>query len=233
MALKDETYLLIGGSRGIGAAVAAHLADKGKTLFSVSRTPSAHGTWIEADVSSAKGLVKVIDEIGDQKLDGLLYLGGIWENGAFTDDYDFFQSPDEETRRVLAVNLVAPIELVKALSANLKKSDNPRTIYIGALTANPHSASPEVANTASKFGLMGAVEAMRLSLSDQGIAFTVINPGNVATDEVLEDIAEGRFDAQVPIPMSDLIATVDCALAMSAASEIRVLDLAQRHPGID
>lgn len=231
MTSESETYLLIGGSRGIGAAVAAHLSDRNINLYSVSRSQSHHGTWIEADISTPDGLAKVIKEVGDQKLDGLLYLGGIWEQGAFTSDYDFLKSPDQETRQVLAVNLIAPIELVKALSPNLKKSDNPRTIYIGSLTAHPNTASPEVANTASKFGLMGAIEAMRLSLKDQGIAFTVINPGNVATDEVLEDIAEGRFDAQIPIPMSDLIATVDCALAMSPASEIRVLDLAQRRPG--
>ena len=231
MERQDQTYLLIGGSRGIGAAIAEHLVKQGATLLSVSRTRSDHGTWIEADIADVIGLAKVVEAVGDRTLDGLLYLGGIWENGAFTSDYDFLRSPDEETRKVLAVNLIAPIELVKSLRVNLARSANPRTLFIGALTAHPHAASPEVANTASKFGLMGAVEAMRLSLSRQGIAFTIINPGNVATQEVLLDIEEGRFEAQVPIPLSDLITAVNCALDMSPASEISVLDLAQRHPG--
>ncbi len=226
-----EKYLLIGGSRGIGAAAAKHLVESGHDIVSVSRTPSEYGTWLKADVSNAGGIETIAEAIGDDRLDALLYLGGIWENGAFTDDYEFLQSSDDETRNVISVNLIAPIELLKTLKKNLKKSENPRAIFIGSLSGLENSATPEVANTASKFGLRGAVEAMRLSFSIEGIALTVINPDNVETDEVIADIAEGKFAPQIPIPLSDLIAAIDCALSMSPASEIRILDIAQRYPG--
>ncbi|MCU0908534.1 MAG: SDR family oxidoreductase, partial [Rhodobacteraceae bacterium] len=136
-----------------------------------------------------------------------------------------------ETQGVLAVNLIAPVDLARRLLPALARSANPRIVLLGALSAHPGQATPEVANTASKSGLMGAAEALRLALRGRGIGVTVINPGNVATDEVLEDIATGRFEAQEAIPMADLLATLDYVLSLSAASEVRVIDLAQRSPG--
>ena len=155
-------------------------------------------------------------------------MGGVWETNAFTAAFDFRSSPDEETRFVLAVNVIAPIELTKALAQNLSMTDNPRAIYIGALTGLDHSASPEVANTASKFGLRGAVQALRLALAQEKIGLTVMNPGNIATEEVISDIEVGRFPQQVPIPMSDVIETVEWVLARSAAVDISEVNLLQK-----
>jgi len=56
---------------------------------------------------------------------------------------------------------------------------------------------------------------------------TVINPINIATEEVLTDIAEGRFDDQEPIPIADLLAAFDFALALSPASLACEINLAQ------
>jgi hypothetical protein len=59
----------------------------------------------------------------------------------------------------------------------------------------------------------------------------VVNPGNVATPEVEADIAEGRFGPQVPIPMTDLLSTLDFVLSCSAATTVAEIDLHQRQPG--
>ena len=230
MAHTRETMLIIGASRGIGAAVAAHLSQRDVELLTVSRSPASVGTWIEADMATSDGIARVIDAVGQRPLDALLYLGGVWEEGAFTDAYDFRASSDAETRFVLGVNLVAPIELTKALVPNLVRTANPRAVFMGSVTGLDNAASAEVANSASKFGLRGAAQAMRLALRGHGIAFTVVNPGNVATAEVEADIAEGRFAPQTPIALADVAAAVDCALAMSPASEITEINLGQRRP---
>lgn len=94
---------------------------------------------------------------------------------------------------MISVNTIAPIEITRTLAANLAQATNPRAIYIGALSGLDNCATPEVANTVSKFGLRGAVQALLLALGGQNIGFTVINPGNIATEEVLLDIEEGRF----------------------------------------
>lgn len=223
--------LIVGGSRGIGAVAAAHLAARGHDLLCVSRTPSLHGTWVAADVTTDDGLDRVVVAVGTRPLDALLYLGGTWENGAFTDAYRFVASPREETRRVIEVNLVAPILLTQMLLPALSLGTNPRVLLMGALSGRDGSATPEVANTASKFGLRGAAQAMALSLRPHAVGVTVINPGNVATPEVLDDIAAGRSSPQRPIPMSDLLATLELVLALSSATVPAEIDLTQADSG--
>lgn len=223
--------LIVGASGGLGAPLAAHYASRVAELLTVSRRPAAHGRWIGRDMADPGQIAGLAAEIGDAPLDALIYAGGTWEDGAFTDTYTFERSDPTETARVLAVNLAAPIHLAQALLPALERSANPRVLAIGALSGRDNAATKEVANTASKFGLRGAFQAMRLALAPRRIGFTLLNPGNVATEEVEDDIASGRFDAQTPIPLADLIAVVDCALTLSPASTVVEIDLAQRDPG--
>jgi 3-oxoacyl-[acyl-carrier protein] reductase len=228
--MKEERrkILVIGASRGIGAAVAQHFVQKGDRVISVSRSQAVAGEWIQADISTSEGINLVVDAIGESVLDALLFMGGVWEDGAFTAQYDFMKSSDRETRFVIAVNTIAPIELTRQLAKNLAQSDKPRAIYIGALSGLDNSASAEVANTASKFGLRGAVQALKLALKDYKIGFTVINPSNVATEEVMLDIEEGRFSDQIPIPLADLISAIEWILALSNTVDIGDINMQQK-----
>jgi 3-oxoacyl-[acyl-carrier protein] reductase len=225
---EKKRILVVGASRGIGAAVAQHFAQKGEQVISVSRTRPSAGEWVQADISTAEGIEAVIDAVGESRLDALLFMGGVWEDGAFTEKYNFLQSSDQETRYVIAVNTIAPIELTKQLTQNLAKSDNPRAIFIGALSGLDHAASIEVANTASKFGLRGAAQALSIALRAYNIDITVINPGNVATEEVMADIEEGRFGQQVPIPLADLISAIEWILTLSTAVNIGEINMQQK-----
>ncbi len=219
--------LIVGGSRGIGLAVAQHYHTRIKNLVCVSRTPSLFGQWLEADIATVAGIDKIGRTFENKTLDALLFLGGTWERAAFTSDYNFAASKDDEIDYVIAVNLIAPVKLTKKLLSPLRNSDNPKVIFIGSLSGLDNQASREVANSASKFGLRGAAQALQLELKDTGIGFTVINPGNVATPEVLEDIATQTFSPQVPIPLKDLIAVIDCALALSPHSYLSEINIAQ------
>ncbi|MCT7984273.1 hypothetical protein NG796_13300 [Laspinema sp. A4] len=49
----------------------------------------------------------------------------------------------------------------------------------------------EVANTASKFALRGAIQFLRSARCDRHLGFSVMNAANVATPEVKTDIEEG------------------------------------------
>lgn len=226
-----KTMLIVGGSRGIGRAVAEYYADKVEQLFCVSRSPSPVGDWIEADVSKQEGLEAVAVALGERPLDAFLFLGGVWETGAFTESYDFQLSSFEEIDFVLAVNLTAPIKLAKLLLSNLQASENPRVLVIGSLDALDNCAGRQVANSASKYGLRGAIHALQRELGKAGISFTVVNPGNVDTPEVLEDIQTGAFGPQVPIPMADLVKVIDCTLSLSRNAYVPEVNIAQRYPG--
>ncbi|MBP0027371.1 SDR family oxidoreductase [Roseofilum sp. Guam] len=220
--------VLVGASRGIGAAVVQHFAKKGDAIFSVSRSQPMAGQWIQADISTPEGIQSIVNSIGESTVDALLFMGGVWENGAFTQHYDFMTSPDEETRFVIAVNTIAPIELTKQLAKNLAKSDNPRAIFIGALSGLDHSPTIEVANTASKYGLRGAAQSLKLALRDYKIGITVLNPGNVATEEVIDDIKEGRVTEQVPISLADIISAIEWILSLSNTVDIGEINMYQK-----
>jgi len=229
MQSEGRKIAVIGASRGIGAAVAQHFAQKGDRVVSVSRSQAVAGEWIQADISTSEGIKSIADKLGGSALDTLLFMGGVWEDGAFTDQYDFMKSSDRETRFVIAVNTIAPIELTRQLAKNLVKSDNPRAIFIGALSGLDNSATAEVANTASKFGLTGAAQALKLALRDYKIGVTVINPGNVATEEVMTDIEEGRSPQQVPIPLTDLISAIEWILELSNTVDVGDINMQQKR----
>lgn len=97
-------------------------------LLTVSRTRAPVGDWVQADLSELAGVEAVAEAVGNEPLDALLYMGGTWETHAFTRQYRFEACSDDDITRVIAVNLVAPILLVKALLPALGQSDNPTTI---------------------------------------------------------------------------------------------------------
>lgn len=223
--MSFRTILVAGASRGIGLAVGEHLASRCDRLLSVSRTEAPIGEWIQADVSQLSGVETVAKVVGEDTLDALLYMGGTWETHAFTRQYRFEDCLDEDITRVIAVNLVAPIRLVKALLPALRRSHNPKIVFMGALSGRDNFPGREVANTASKFGLRGVVHSLREELRSQQISVTVINPGNVGTPEVLADLAAENLLGGEAIPLSDLLAIIDCILALSRATCIKEIDV--------
>jgi 3-oxoacyl-[acyl-carrier protein] reductase len=220
-----KTILVAGASRGIGLAVAEHLHPQCDRLLSVSRTPAPVGHWIQADLSNLSGVTTVADAVGDAPLDALLYMGGTWETHAFTSQYRFEDCSDEDISRVIAVNLVAPIRLAKAVLPALRRSQNPKIVFMGSLSGRDNFPGREVANSASKFGLRGVVHALRQELRSERIGVTVINPGNVGTPEVLADLAADQLLGGEAIPLSDLLAIFDCVLSLSRSTCIKEIDV--------
>jgi short-subunit dehydrogenase len=224
-----KTILIIGSSRGIGAEVVQHFTNAGHKVIGVSRTQSENCEWIEADVSTSEGIVKVAEALSDKPIDALIYSSGVWEEKGFMQDFDFLQTTYDETAHIMSVNVVAPIEITKVLANNLSLTNNPKAIYLGALSGVDNITSEQVAYSASKFGLRGAIQSLRAALKSNEIGFTVINPGNVATDEVLEDIAAERFVRQTPIPISDVIASIEFVLSTSNSVKVGDINLMQKH----
>ncbi len=220
-----NNLIVVGGSRGVGAAVAEHLATRTNRLITVSRSPSNFGEWVKADISTKQGIEIVSNAVGDRLLDGLLYMGGTWENKAFTQEYSFEKCSDEDIENVLLVNLLAPIRLTKSLLPALRKSSNPKIIFMGALSGLDNFPAREVANSASKFGLRGTAHALREELRKDRIAVTVINPGNIGTPEVLSDLKAAGQSEENAIPLQDILQVIDCVLSLSRSSCIKEIQI--------
>ncbi|MEO1144853.1 MAG: SDR family oxidoreductase [Cyanobacteria bacterium J06638_22] len=220
-----KTIVVAGASRGIGLAVAEHFVSQCDRLLAVSRTEAPVGEWVQADLSEMSRVETIAKAVGSDSLDALLYMGGTWETHAFTPEYSFEACSDEDITRVIAVNLVAPIRLVKALLPALRRSPNPKVVFMGALSGLDNFSGREVANSASKFGLRGVVHSLREELRSQQIGVTVINPGNVGTPEVLADLAAERLDGGEAIPLDDLLSIIRCVLSLSRATCIKEIDV--------
>lgn len=223
-----KNIVVIGSSHGIGLELVNHLVKLGHNVYGVSRSRTDNGEWIKGDISTPKGIEEVCNAIAGQRIDILIFSVGVWEEKGFMPDFSFLATKDEETRNIMSINVVAPIEISKRLVKNLSMSNNPRAIYLGAMSGVEHLASDQVAYSASKFALRGAIQGFRKALSDENIGFTVINPGNVATEEVLSDIKNGFFKNQQPIPISDIVSSVDWLMSLSANVEVGDVNLSQK-----
>lgn len=221
--MKYGRVILFGASSGVGLVIAEYLSDKCQDLISVSRRPAPYGRWIKTDITDNNEIESLTQQIKELPIDTILYLGGTWEKGAFTDEYNFEKSTDFDTENVLSVNLQAPIKIVQKLLPNLRKSNNAKIIIIGAAIGGlTIQKSKEVANTASKFGLRGVIYSLRQLLSKDRIGITLINPGNIATPEVLNDLEQDETKA---IPLSDLISIIECVMTLSNRTNINEIEL--------
>jgi 3-oxoacyl-[acyl-carrier protein] reductase len=223
---SKKNVLIFGGSGGIGYQVSKHYSEKGYNIFTVSRRKSEYGHWISADFNDSNCLQKVRSELNDLKIDILLYLAGSWEKNAFTKDYNFEESTPSEIDNVINLNLVFPIKAIQFILPNLRRSNNPKIIVIGAAIGGLNLTScPEVANTSSKIGLKGMVMALRQSINKDKIGITLINPGNLETEEVLNDLKQTNKDNSFTIPFSDLFLCLDAVINSSSRSNINEIDL--------
>jgi NAD(P)-dependent dehydrogenase (short-subunit alcohol dehydrogenase family) len=215
--------LITGASRGLGDAFSRGLGQPGDTLWLVSRNPCASlqlqdgvtRHWIEADLSSPGVHQLIASRVG--ALDVVIHNAGIWETGAFSSDYRFENVSEAETRNVLEVNLIAPILLTQALLPKLRASSNPKIVLIGSINGLENTAMPEVAYSASKFGLRGVAHALREHLRHERIAVTVVNPGSIAWEAV-----SSREDL---IPPTDIVRLVRAVLETSGRTVVKEIDL--------
>jgi NAD(P)-dependent dehydrogenase (short-subunit alcohol dehydrogenase family) len=216
--------LITGASRGLGDAFSRGLGQPGDTLWLVSRNPCASlqlqdgvtRHWIEADLSSLGVHQQIANSLGAD-LDVVIHNAGIWETGAFSSDYRFENVSEAETRNVLEVNLIAPILLTQALLPKLRTSSNPKIVLIGSINGLENTAMPEVAYSASKFGLRGVAHALREHLRHERIAVTVVNPGSIAWAA-----ASSREDL---IPPADIVRLVRAVLETSNRTVVKEIDL--------
>lgn len=216
-----------GASGGVGSSVAKHLERAGHELVCFGRTEVSVGKWHSVDVSSVEEIKQIASTYEDVAFDALIYAAGTWEAGAFSSRYAFTETDLEDNLRVLTVNLLAPIAITRLFARNLIQAKQAKLIFFGALSGLDHYGSREVANTATKFGMVGAIQALHAELKQYNISCSVINPGNIQTAEVLDDIASGRIRPQTAISLSDVNAAVEFLLETSNQCAITELNMEQ------
>ena len=182
-----RSVVITGASTGIGEACALRLDRAGFRVFAGVRRDadaqalrakaSARLTPVTLDVTDAatiaQTLALVTDAVGPGGLSGLVNNAGV--SGSAPLEY----IPLQDLRAVLEVNLVGQLAMTQAFLP-LLRARRGRIVMVGSvlgLVALPVGG----AYVASKFGLEGLTDVLRLELTPAGVAVSIVEPGAIAT----------------------------------------------------
>ena len=223
--------LVVGASKGLGKAFVEGLPDDNDTIIGVSRSKpgslqlksSANVDWIEVDMADSVEASNIIERQIPAELDVIIYNLGIWEELAFTGDYQFLQCPDEEIVNLVQVNITSAIILLKRIIPRLLKSPRPQVVLTGSTSGLPQSGQPEVAFGASKFALRGIADALREGFREKRLAVTCLQLGNLNTDDGIgEPLSKAcPKGAGSLIPVHDVVSITRTILNLSPCSFVR------------
>jgi len=170
--LRGRTVLVTGASSGIGAACARHLAARGWDVYATVRTPGdapEETTELLLDVTDANAVASLSFE----RLDGLVNNAGIAIAVPLED------LPPDELRRQLEVNVVGQLAVTQAVLPALRAARG-RIVIMGSIGGR--SALPFLGGYAmTKFALEAMADSLRLELTADGVAVSLIEPGTIAT----------------------------------------------------
>jgi NAD(P)-dependent dehydrogenase (short-subunit alcohol dehydrogenase family) len=191
--LKGKVALVTGGSRGLGAATAEALGEKGADVAisyvasaekaeDVVRKLKAEGVRAlairsdQADPTSAKSLVDAaVSHFG--KIDILVNNAGIAIHGTLVDDPELDAGVLD---RQWHVNVLGAVATTRAAARIL--SDGGRIIFVGS-GFGTRIAFPGVADYAgTKAAIVGYAKAAARDLGPRNITVNVVQPGIMPTD---------------------------------------------------
>lgn len=186
--------LITGASRGLGRALALHLAQAegarltllgrdeealAETLQLVTRMGGA-GQWFAADVLDRAALHDISDRL--DPLDGLVANAG--QGG--TTPIDGGPESDETFDRLLATDLTGPWNTVRAFRPRMGSGG--RIVLVSSVLGR-FGVPGYGAYCAAKHGLLGLTKALALELIEHGIIVNAVAPGWIDTAMAQEGIA--------------------------------------------
>jgi ketoreductase RED2 len=176
--------LVIGGTSGIGAAVARRLAERGhRAVISGSRADpdiAAIGAaaFVRADLSHPGAGAQVVDEVLGEfgRLDNVVYAAGTTVK---IDHADLAAADDEIWNRILRLNLLTPFEVLRTASSTLSAGGQGTFTAIGALSGVDAGGS-SIPYAVSKAALHHMCKLTAAALGP-GVRVNVVAPGFIDT----------------------------------------------------
>jgi NADP-dependent 3-hydroxy acid dehydrogenase YdfG len=223
--LAGKTAVVTGASRGIGAAVARALHDRGASLGLASRSGDDLGlervVAHACDVRDLDALVRLCGATAERfgGIDIVVPNAGVGAYGPFLD------LSREHLDEMVDVNLKGTIYAIRAALPHML--DREGDVITLASEAGRRGLPNEAVYCASKFGQVGLTRALDHELRERGIRCTNVCPGGVATDFALDE-GRGRTDDALPGMMTaeDVAAVV--VFALETPRHLRLLETALR-----
>jgi len=194
MTTTPRIAVVTGAAGGIGRAIAKRLARDGWALALADRDMAGLTALAEelgrsgADVSLHA--TDLLDREAPERLlaDVLTARGAVHllvNNAGITVLGALESQTREDVERVLAVNLVAVAQLCRVFAPVLIASAPSHIVNIASF-AGALAFPLQTTYSASKFGVRGLSQALRIELSDRRVGVSAVMPGSVAT-ELMKD----------------------------------------------
>ena len=179
--LEGRTALVTGGSRGIGRAIAAELANAGADVVIGYRSGAEEAEEVagevgcravQADVSDPEEAKRLVEEAGD--LDILVNNAGVTRDGLLA------RMSDEDWRVVLDTNLGGTFNTCRAASRGMMKRRGGAIVNVSSIVG-VHGNPGQTNYSASKAGIIGFTKALARELGSRGVRANVVAPGYIST----------------------------------------------------
>ena len=180
-AFQEKSVLVLGGSRGIGAAIVRRFATEGaRVTFSYAGSPEAAeqlaaetgSTAVRTDSADRDAVIARVADSGP--LDILVVNAGI---GLFGDPLEL--DPDA-VDRLLRINVHAPYHA--SIEAARQMPEGGRIIVIGSVNGDRMPFAGGAAYALSKSALQGMARGLARDFGPRGITINVVQPGPIDTD---------------------------------------------------
>lgn len=181
---QDKTYLITGGTTGIGAATVAYLAEAGAKVISTGRSPKT----LEAAKKSAPANVEVIasdagdlgaiQALGDHLRERYQTIDGAFINAGVAPFAPLDAWTEEQFDNLFNVNVKGPYFLTQALLPMLKEGSS---LVFNTSIVQQVGMSNAAAYGGTKGALRALVRSFSVELAEKGIRVNAVAPGPIET----------------------------------------------------
>jgi short-subunit dehydrogenase len=189
--LSEQVVVITGASSGIGRETARYMAERGATVIAAARNETALESLCSEITDGGGRAVPVVADVADPVQVAAIGQQAIerfgridtWVNNAAVSIYATVeQLQPDEMRRLIEVNLLG-VMYGSRVAVQLMRSRGGGTIINVGSVLSDRAVPLQSAYSASKHGIAGFSEALRLELQqdDTGIDVVLIQPSSINT----------------------------------------------------